>query len=244
MFPGTQPLDRAAEVGLDARAIGDARPGDGAVQECLPGLHHRQVDQVAAERAVVPPTVGVGEQLARRHVERGQGPDAAHFVLCTRRVEWNSRLPHDLELDLGSVHGKHRSDAVLVGPKLTDLGHAGPEPEDPPEPGRPHQELTERAIPLGIRNQQADVHGLTIFAMAQRDGGAPAEQAVVGREERAVQGCEYARDPLVVGPLKQGGVRCPSSGRAPQADPVLTCPSARGRCGASHARRGPGPPGA
>ena len=94
------------------------------VQGGCVGFHHGQVDDVAAEDAVVGPTVRVCEQLARCHVERRKGRDVADSVLCSRQFKFDARFENDFKLDLGVVYANRRSNAVLIGAKVQPIAES------------------------------------------------------------------------------------------------------------------------
>ncbi len=52
-------------------------------------IHHRQIDHIPVEDAVIIPTIGIRERLARKHIERCQRGDSAnirvhvlHLFMC------------------------------------------------------------------------------------------------------------------------------------------------------------------
>lgn len=62
-LPILQPLNGASQVVANGLTIWPFRFADRLLQECRLGLHHRQIDHVAIECAVITPTRG---QLAKR----------------------------------------------------------------------------------------------------------------------------------------------------------------------------------
>ena len=172
------------QVGLDARrrrrALAMARLSSAG------WAHHRQVDQVAAHDRVVAPAVGIGQQLARGHVQRRQRGHAAQASSAPAHRA-DAGLEHDLELDSAP------STCSIVrmpywSARIRGSGSHLPRPGDGTDPARPSATGAGRGSPA-LRDQEIDVDRLAVLAVAQRHGGAAAEQAAVGCKQRPSSAC-------------------------------------------------------
>ncbi len=76
--------DGFIEVAAYRGAIGLFGLGYGLAQQGQGWGHHRQINQVAAENAVINTPVGIGQQLAGGHIDRRQCGNAAERVIGAR----------------------------------------------------------------------------------------------------------------------------------------------------------------
>ena len=85
----------------------------------------REIDQVAAEHRVVGPAIGIGQQLARREVERRQ-VEVATVVGRLRRAAVGGLVLEQEELDLGvGVEGEPHVGGLRQRP-AQDVPGVGP----------------------------------------------------------------------------------------------------------------------
>ena len=52
--------------------------------------HHRQVDHIPVQYTIIVPTIGIREQLARRHIKRRQRGDSTNLIAMTRLFQCNA----------------------------------------------------------------------------------------------------------------------------------------------------------
>jgi hypothetical protein len=238
MGPRLQVRHGAGQIRGHAVAVGGPGLGHGLRHQRLGRRHQRQVDDVTAHHGIVAPAVGIGQQLARRHVQRRQRGHAALAIVRAGGFEFDPALEHDLELDVDAVHLQQGADAVLVGAHLAGWAQRVAGSGDGTHAVRAGQALAQLAIALDLGDQKVDVDRLAIFAVAQRHGGIATEEAAVRRQHFSVQRLKDGRDAAVMRPLKQAIALRPVGPPGPSAVHARPAPCPAGRCAASFARTG------
>ena len=158
-----------------------------------------QIDQITVEDSVVVPAVGIGQQLAADEVVQREGGNAADRVFLAGHLQADPALQHDLQLDGHPRHHHACPDAVLVCERFAALlgGVLGILPKCPQAVVPPDQ-LAQFPVAMSVGHQQIHIHRLAELPVAQGNGRAAAEQAVVLLQELRIELVQQAGDPSVV----------------------------------------------